>query len=185
MADFSDRATAPDANPVTRRTVIMGASVVVAAPSKVSAMVANGGNRAAWDTAMARYLDAKVETERHWREKYGPAHASYLQWVDIEGGAIGSGDGPDFWRRRAEVVGRYPQMDAFDTMAREQDRLNEIETLRKWELMATPAPDRAALLWKLDQAFEPDDDSDSDVPGYSKTDLRQTFAEYRRFLGDA
>lgn len=50
-------------------------------------------------------------------------------------------------------------------------------------LMDMPAPDRAALRWKLDHIFG-DNDGEWQAQ-YSVGYVRQTVADYRRLLGDA
>lgn len=55
---------------------------------------------------------------------------------------------------------------------------------RKFELWDTPAPDRAALRWKLDDVLEPAVDDD-ESPAWNKDRLRQIYADIARLLGDA
>ena len=50
-------------------------------------------------------------------------------------------------------------------------------------LMELPAPNLAALRWKLDHILEPDSGSD-ETPGWSMGYVRQTIADYRRLLGE-
>ena len=58
------------------------------------------------------------------------------------------------------------------------ERVNDAEAA----LMDLPAPDLAALRWKLDQALRIDGDS---TPCWSAEYVRQTIADYRRLCGEA
>ena len=49
-------------------------------------------------------------------------------------------------------------------------------------LMAMPAPNGPALLWKLERVIQPDSE---DKPCWSDWYISQTVADYRRLLGDA
>ncbi len=49
------------------------------------------------------------------------------------------------------------------------------------QIMAMPAPDNAALIWKLDYILEPNDKNDS-TPSWSKDFIEQAVADYRRIL---
>lgn len=62
------------------------------------------------------------------------------------------------------------------------DELGEEVSLAEDRLMAMPAPDRAALRWKLDLVFA---DCGGATGSWSMFYLQQTFADYRRLLGDA
>lgn len=61
----------------------------------------------------------------------------------------------------------------------EQDRLCDVESDARWELIKMPAPDRPALLWKLEYLFQ---GSNGSLDPYNVDDLAQTLADCRRLL---
>ncbi|CAH0496622.1 hypothetical protein [Novosphingobium sp. CECT 9465] len=61
----------------------------------------------------------------------------------------------------------------------EADRLCDIENDIRWELIGMPAPDRPALLWKLEYLFQ---GSSGSLDPYNIELLAQTLADCRRLL---
>lgn len=59
------------------------------------------------------------------------------------------------------------------------DELCDIESDARWALMAVPAPDRPALLWKLEYLLQ---GSNGALDPYNIEDLAQTVADCRRLL---
>ena len=62
------------------------------------------------------------------------------------------------------------------------DQICDIESDARWELIHMPAPDRLALLWKLEYLFE---GSNGSLDPYGLDHLAQTIADCRRLLGEA
>ncbi|WP_072384062.1 hypothetical protein [Novosphingobium sp. NDB2Meth1] len=62
------------------------------------------------------------------------------------------------------------------------DQLCDIESDARWELIGMPAPDRPALLWKLEYLFQ---GSNGSLDPYNLEHLAQTIADCRRLLGEA
>lgn len=60
------------------------------------------------------------------------------------------------------------------------DHISDLDT----RLLNAPAPDRAALLWKLEQLLEVDK-PDGFTSGWSAKHVAQTVADARRILGGA
>lgn len=61
----------------------------------------------------------------------------------------------------------------------EADRLCSIESDARWDMIRMPAPDRPALLWKLDYLLQ---GSNGTLDPYNTADLAQTVADCRRLL---
>lgn len=59
------------------------------------------------------------------------------------------------------------------------DDLCGIESDARWQLIGMPAPDRTALLWKLEYLFQ---GSNGSLDPYNVADLAQTVADCRRLL---
>lgn len=115
--------------------------------------------------------------------------------VVIEGGALGAAiDASAVWDRALSAY-RTAKVD-FDAFAQIHDRRYAADTL-SWHigrrmddlgdrlteaegiLMALPAPDAAALRWKMEYVFEADEEA---MPAWSMGQLRQTIADFRRLL---
>lgn len=64
----------------------------------------------------------------------------------------------------------------------QMDKLGDELGFAEDRLMQMPAPDRAALRWKLDLVFA---DCGGSTGGWDINYLAQMFADYRRLLGDA
>lgn len=60
------------------------------------------------------------------------------------------------------------------------DDLCGIESDARWQLIGMPAPNRTALLWKLEYLFQ---GSNGSLDPYNVADLAQTLADMRRILG--
>lgn len=84
-------------------------------------------------------------------------------------------------RREAEMRRLAVEL-RVDEYGDEDDRIGNLRYNAEWALMEAPAPDRPALLWKLENLFEVENGS---TAGWSESAVAQTLADMRRLLGDA
>jgi len=110
----------------------------------------------AWDAAMTRYIAADAEYHAFKRDHY-QVHL-------------------DRWKADHSYVTPEHLNDALETLG---NAAGETEKT----LMDMPAPDRAALRWKLDKVLEVEPGSFTE--GWAEHCVSQTIADYRRLLGDA
>lgn len=136
--------------------------------------------RAAWDAAMAQYIKARDAAAAHLTGAYEQVWARYKQWDDEHVGEFPGVYSRDLaaWKAKSD---QNPHSDAYDFVDEEHDRLLEIESDAQGALMATPAPDRAALRYKLDYVLDARGGSND---SFSADFLVQTIADYRRLLGE-
>ena len=170
--------TAPIAH-TTRRNLLIAAPAVVAMvaiPAVAAATPAT--NRTIWDATMRRYLDAVSRTNDYDRRFWTPAYEAEQSHEKAHGLVHGT---PGYWERRKELLAKNGYaMPA--SVNEEYERLITAQCAEEDALMAMPAPDGAALRWKLDKVLECD--SDDSTPCWTRKYVAQTVGDYQRLLGD-
>ena len=136
------------------RRQFLSASAALPIALAIPAM-AHASPRVAWDAAMARYIKARAISDAFNRDHY------------------------DVYIRRQNADHSYGIP---DNISDRGEALIDEMVNAEGVLMDMPAPDRAALRWKLDIVLEPGEEF---TPSYSANYVAQTIADYRRLLGDA
>jgi hypothetical protein len=121
-----------------------------------AARLMGDASQTAWSTMMGSYLAVKARDDAFMAEHYMP---HFHQRQADKGHVI-----PDDIEQAAESLG---------------DHKGDLQDA----LMGMPAPDAAALMWKLDIAFRVD--QDGSMEPLSGWYISQTIADYRRLLGGA
>lgn len=81
-----------------------------------------------------------------------------------------------------DVWAQYKAAEAADDEA-ERDVFSEAVADAESTLMDTPAPDMAALCWKLDKLFETRGGNPDETPGWDRRAAQSTINDYHRLLG--
>jgi len=198
---------------MNRRGILsaMAAAPVMALPAAARALPIVGGDSAAWDRALAAWRAATVASDTYDRDVHDPAHDALDQVAPmtslyfehrLDGGKVvqllAKPDEPDFWEgsefagAARATLGAYQQrIKAVDrsgikAISAESDRLADVTARLECALMLMPAPDRTALMWKLERLFGEDQrGSDGDGAAYRKDWTDAWMADARRLLGDA
>lgn len=97
------------------------------------------------------------------------------------------------YRQRAQAVREawlayraYRERIGLDQAGAEADRLSEIQCDIETQLISTPAPDHAALLWKLDHLFGAEArDPDGYSPSWCAAWIEAVMDDARRLLGSS
>jgi len=156
-------------------------AVVGVAPA---ALATPANPRAAWDVAMAQYVKAREAAAAYHTGTYNPVYARYKQWADQHVGEFPgghhNGNAAAEWKARSD---QNPHTTAYGFVDEEYERLIDIESDAQGGLMETPAPDRKALLYKLDYLLDSSGTESTD--SFTAEFVAQTVADYRRLLGDA
>jgi hypothetical protein len=138
-----------------RRTVLSSFAVISAATAAPSSFAGATADLSEWNAAMARFQAAEAAEDRFYQQFYAKADDAWI-------------------RRDVKIPAEVTD---------EMDRLtNEADDLR-WAVMKVPAPDRAALRWKLEHILR--DDGSGGITAYAHSHLDQTLADIGRLLGDA
>lgn len=163
----------------TRRQFIAAAPVVAVAVSIPTVAMASPARP--WDVCMERLLKADAACREYDAAKWTPAYNREKAFEASHGLRHGE---PGYWERRKALIEKHPGYLLPERIADEYERLVEVYTDAEDALMAMPAPDRAALRWKLDRIFEVSGGSES-VPSWTRRYLAPTIADYQRLLGSA
>ncbi|GGC26958.1 hypothetical protein GCM10011371_13150 [Novosphingobium marinum] len=83
----------------------------------------------------------------------------------------------------ASELAAWEAASGYNAVVAEIERLGDLISDLRWELMERPAPDRAALLWKIEITLGWDEDGDDFTPGFAKKYIAQVLRDARRFLG--
>lgn len=88
-------------------------------------------------------------------------------------------------RRAARM--KWGEESGYEAATQFIEALQEHRCQLRDRLMTMPAPDKAALLWKLEHVFTPDDGEgpDASLPCWTLRYVQPTIDDFRRFLGDA
>ena len=128
---------------------------------------------------MRRLQDAIALTNDYDRRVWTPAYEAEKAFEKGRGLEHGK---PGYWERRKELLTERDYIMP-EHISGEYERLVTAQCAEEDALMAMPAPDRAALRWKLDKVMEPE--SDGSTPCWSRDYISQTVRDYQRLLGDA
>lgn len=141
-------------NDLSRREVFGGCMLAAMAAAAAPVIAAPLTGREQWNAAMERYRAAKARADNYDETVY----------------------------KRAERLGDLDGKGVPWHIGREDDRLRDLESAADKALMTMPAPDLAALRWKLDRALMIDDGA---LANWSEWYVRQTIADVARLLGPA
>lgn len=139
-------------------------------------IVATSGG-ALWDDLFAKYqtaLDAEEEFDRQW---WTPLHDELLR---LEEALKGTGANLPAIRQN------WAKKTDFDAVTSQFEALQDARCDLRDELMETPAPNRQALLWKLEVVLAPDtseSDPSAGITPWKSSFLAQTIVDMRRLLG--
>lgn len=143
---------APTAN---RRTVLSSfAAIGTATLIHSPRLRQNVVDSGGWNAAMARFQAAEAAENRFYQQVYAKAD--------------------DAWIRRDVKIPA--------AVTDEMDRLTEEADDLRWAVMKVPAPDRAALRWKLEHVLR--DDGSGGITAYARSHLDQTLADIGHLLGE-
>jgi hypothetical protein len=129
---------------------------------------------------MRTYLEADAAYRRYKAEVFMPAFNKQRAFEEAHGVEVGR---PGWCERRDALTARFGSAHEVPSAIDDEfDRLVDVASDLECAVMETPAPDLAALRWKLDRLLEPDD-PDASTPCWNKDYVRQTIEDYQRLLG--
>ncbi|MBT2133968.1 hypothetical protein KK137_06440 [Croceibacterium sp. LX-88] len=128
-------------------------------------------NKDDWGGLMASYLAAKKAEDGYDVEVWTPAYEREKKFVKVWGGD------------RRQLFEEHPEEFVPSEVDDEMERLQDVRCDLEDALVAMPAPDGEALLWKLDHLLA-DRNGDGCVSAWSLEFVAQTVADCRRILGD-
>lgn len=168
-----------------RRSLIAGtAATAVAVAIPASAAPAN---RRAWEHALAKLQAADGEHEAYVANFFDPAHRAEQAFEEAHGVIQRLPDGswnPGFWDARRKLEAEHGTAHMIpEHIGERADALGEAVGKAQQEVLETPAPDLAALRYKLDYLLG--DDSTDSTPAWSADFVAQTLADIARLLPDA
>lgn len=155
MADLSLRADSVRINPITStsRRGALGAFAALSAVAATPALASVTTPRTAWEAALA---------------KLEHAEATYQAFSE------------NIWRPACRSNDADPSRD-ISAVHEECDRLLTAYCDARSAVMAEPAPDLAALRWKLDEAVQVEED---ELISWDLKYVSQTIADFKRLLPD-
>lgn len=135
----------------------------------------------AWLAAMEAMWTADRAFDEYKDAVWEPLSKAYEAWLTENGASRKLGDGgPVQWERRKVLEDVHPLKGEWEAVNEEIDRLTDVFSDAQTALMEMPAPNKAALRWKLDKLL--DDGDDISTASWSMDYARQTIADYRRIL---
>jgi hypothetical protein len=167
---------------MSRRETIAALALIgtgTLAPLAVAAQVESGIDRAAWDQAFLAYQRAKAVRDHFERTHMEPAHEAFAAELPDggEGGVIDKGrEYGELWHRayNKHISSRRLNGRPLDEVA---DELSDALSARSVDVHRVPAPDQAALLWKMEDLWGDDLEG-----GYAEWIVAQLLADARRLL---
>lgn len=164
-----------------RRQFIAGGAVAAISVSALPiAAAAAGTDRVEWDRAMSRFKEAEALADRHYSQVYLPL-SNKAERVEDAAGLDRARFG--FWERRKAFVNVNPNLyHDLNAASDECDRLGDAVADTLGDLMDTPAPDLAALRWKLDQLR---DERDGSLQSYTASFTEQAYTDMARLMPPA
>lgn len=112
-------------------------------------IVAGHSDRRVWDNLMAAHILARDEGAKLDRDVIDPIHAEEKRLFGDY--AVGRNN------PRYEEIEAWHQANGHQPVFKKWEALSDREADTKSALLRMPAPDLAALRWKLDQTFEDDE----------------------------
>ena len=164
-----------------RRAFIAGSAVaaVAVATLPVAASSANAVDRTAWEQALARFNSTKRAADDYEAHVLTPV-ADRMEALQAANG-ITPGQPRYLERRMAFVEANESAYLDYHAIIDEQERLTDLFCEATEAALQTPAPDLAALHWKLDYLTDAGTNFPSWTPGF----VEQTFADMARLLPQA
>lgn len=164
-----------------RRQFIAGGAIATLSVSTLPIAAATARtDRAEWERALRRFKEAEAKADRHYQQVYEPL-ADRMDRIEDAAGLDRARF--DFWERRKAFVKVNPNLYRdFDAAGDECERHGDAVSDALTALMDTPAPDLAALRWKLDQ-FR--DEKDGSLQPYTASFTDQTYADMARLMPPA
>lgn len=161
-----------------RRQFIAGGAVAALSVSTLPIAAATAGtDRAEWERALRKFKDAEALADRHYKQVYLPLYDK-AERVEDAAGLDRARFG--FWERRKAFVNVNPNLyQDLNAASDECEKLGDACADALCEVMDTPAPDLAALRWKLDQ-FR--DERDGSLQSYTASFTEQTYADMARLM---
>lgn len=86
-------------------------------------------------------------------------------------------------RDREAAIERIYERHQCESLANRADRIDQLAYKLRWKLMAMPAPDAAAALWKLDYLLGDDGSESTRAWNVKDADVGAAIADIRRHLG--
>lgn len=148
---------------------IPAAAVAVSLPAAAMAAT-TPADRRAWEHAIARFVAARQASDDYDERIFNPAYDREVAYRRAHGLGCSSIGNPD----------TVP-----DDVNDEHDRLIDVMCAAEEVVLATPAPDLAALRWKLDKLFVLDHsgfDPAGSTPCWSAPYVHQTMLDIVRLL---
>lgn len=163
-----------------RRNFIKGSAIAALSVSSLPiAATTAGTDRSEWERAVRNFEQVTADAERYDREVWNPL-SEKLDRIEDAAGLDRARYG--FWDRRKAFMDVNPKLyHDYSVVADEVDRRGDAVADALGEVMDTPAPDLAALRWKLDQLREPD----GGLAPWMSGMVNQTFADIERLLPHA
>lgn len=164
-----------------RRQFFAGGAVAALSVSTLHLAVATAGtDRSEWERALRKFKDAEALADRHYKQVYLPL-SNKAERVEDAAGLDRARFG--FWERRKAFVNVNPNLyQDLNAASEECDRLGDAVADALGEIMDTPAPDFAALRWKLDQ-FR--DERDGSLQCFTASFTEQAYADMARLMPPA
>ncbi|MCT2559237.1 hypothetical protein N0B51_09595 [Tsuneonella sp. YG55] len=133
-------------------------------------------DRTEWERALRHFEKVTADAERYDREVWLPL-SDKLNRIEDAAGLDRARFG--FWDRRKAFMDVNPKLyHDYSVVSDEVDRRGDAVADALGVAMDTPAPDLAALRWKLEQLREGDGDLSPWTAGF----VRQTFEDVERLL---
>ena len=160
----------------SRRQFVAGTTVAALAVSTLPVAAATAkGDRSEWEAALRHYEQAEAAADRHYKQVYFPL-ADKLERIEDAAGLDRARYG--FWDRRKAFEKVNPKLyHHFNAASDECDRHGDVVSDALDILMDTPAPDLAALAFKLARFRDRDG-----LQPYTTAFIEQTYADIARLL---
>lgn len=161
---------------VNRRALLGGGAAAIAVGLTATATAATPMDRSEWEHAVRAYDRAMADCDRYYRKVWLPL-SDKIDRIEDAAGLDRTRYG--FWDRRKDFVKANPKLyHDLSAVGDESDRLGDAASDAGEVAMDTPAPDLAALRWKLEQLRDPD----GDLGAWTASYVEQTFADIARLL---
>ncbi|MFQ3895311.1 hypothetical protein [Sphingobium sp. R-7] len=148
-------------------TMAVAAPMLVCAPTDQVAADAR-----AWNAAMTHYRKAKADGETFDRERLGPQ----FEAAKIKFGEERPFKGQPGWAEYKE----WCEASGFSSVMDQWDEMSKAESDAHVALLKMPAPNMAALRWKLEQTF----DADGEIALWSEKIALTIRADFLRLLAE-
>lgn len=169
----------------TRRAFIGGTAAMAAVAASPAVAIALPADRKAWEHAMARFQVAKVEFDA-FAAVFDEGLEGEMAFEAAHGVVhmLPNGDfAPNYFAKRKALQAEHGTAYLVpDHMHERMEALSEAMGEAEMAALNTPAPDLAALRWKLDRLTVDAGKSDGDMPPWAGHVIRQTLLDIARLL---